>query len=332
MYGEFFKKIAEIKNKLQKPDVPHAIGELVDHKGDAIKNFKVSLFEEGKPTVLTCITDDLGSFQFPNLTWNRRYRLVLELERGESVQRAFATTSDKQETNLGKIAISTSSTSTSPHALTNDSTPVLSTELLKDRDYYLLIDTSISMTANYPRHGHVSRFEFVREGTLAFVDTITALDNDGITLLTFDADYKVFDHVYDLEQVHAIFDVAPAGMNTLLSKPLLYAFKDYLQKKREKRTQTHGAFVIVVTDGEAQDGEYVKKYIAEFSRQLDSQSEAGILFLVIGEDPKASAFIEALDKELKHSHNAKFDIVATGQFTSLRSINDALLAALTPNS
>lgn len=331
MYGEFLKKIADIKNKLQKPDVPHAIGELVNSQGEPVKNFKVSLLEEGKPTALSCITDDVGCFQFPNLTWNRRYRLVLELTKGESIQRAFATTSDKQETNLGKLTIPTTTAQPSVSRSAN-TTSSLPTELLQDRDYYLLIDTSISMTANYPRHGHVSRFEFVREGTLAFVDTITELDNDGITLLTFDAVYKVFDHVYELDQVHAIFDVPPAGMNTLLAKPLLYVFKDYLQKKRDKQTQANGAYVIVVTDGEAQDAESVKKYIAEFSRQLDSQSEVGILFLVIGDDPKALAFIEALDKDLKRSYNAQFDIVAADQFTSLRSINDALLAALTPNS
>ncbi|MDD2815340.1 MAG: carboxypeptidase regulatory-like domain-containing protein [Thiotrichaceae bacterium] len=331
MYGEFFKKIVDIKNKLQKPDVPHAVGEIVDSHGEPVKNFKVSLLEEGKKAASTCMTDDVGCFQFPNLTWNRRYRLVLELAHGETVQRAFATTSDKQETNLGKIAVPSM---TVQHVISSgtSTTSSLPTELLKDRDYYLLIDTSISMTANYPRHGHVSRFEFVREGTLAFVDTITELDNDGITLLTFDAAYNVFDHVYELDQVHAIFDVPPSGMNTLLAKPLLYVFKDYLQKKRDKQTQANGAYIIVVTDGEAQDGESVKKYIAEFSRKLDSQAEAGILFLVIGDDPKALAFIEALDKDLKHSYNAQFDIVAADQFTSLRSINDALLAALTPNS
>lgn len=330
MYQEFFRRFLDIKNKLQKPDVPHAVGELVDHAGNPVKNFTVKLLEQDKKQPLICVTDDVGSFQFPNLTWNKRYTLILQLPQGTPLQRSFATTSEKQETNFGKLMLPFAAVTLA--SVTNPVTTATTTDVLQNRDYYLLIDTSISMTANYPRTAKTSRFDFVREGTLAFADMISTLDNDGITLLTFDADYQVTDHVTQLDQVHAIFDVPPKGMSTVLAKPLRYAFKDYLQKKKQQQTQSNGAYIIVVTDGEAQDGEQVKQYIAEFSCCLDHQLEVGILFLVVGDDPKALAFIETLDVGLKEQYNAKFDIVATGQFTSIHSINETLLAALNPNS
>lgn len=207
----------------------------------------------------------------------------------------------------------------------------LSQDILKDRDYFLIIDTSGSMaTDDCPNKS--TRLQFAKETTLAFVHKIIPFDPDGITLITFSTRHQIVDNVKSKTQIEQIFSREPNG-NTKLALPLEYVFKRYLEEKQQKKTKPQGAYIVVVTDGAADDKEAVKQAITGFSQKLDTQTEIGILFLQIANDPSAKQFLDELDVALKPPKGtAKFDIVAVSTIEDVNSISKALVSAFTPNS
>ena len=65
--------------------------------------------------------------------------------------------------------------------------------------------------------------------------------------------------------------------------------------------------ILVVTDGESDDGKAVMKVIIETSRPMDRDEELGISFIQVGTDGNTTRCLKILDDELQ-SAGAKFDI------------------------
>jgi len=65
-------------------------------------------------------------------------------------------------------------------------------------------------------------------------------------------------------------------------------------------------FIIVITDGEPNNRQAVKDVIVKQANSQDTDEELTVLFIQIGDDACASAFLASLDDDL---HEAKFDIV-----------------------
>jgi hypothetical protein len=72
------------------------------------------------------------------------------------------------------------------------------------------------------------------------------------------------------------------------------------------------------------------RLIIETSRRLDRDDELGISLVQVGDDPKVTEYLKALDDQLLEA-GAKFDIVDTITMTEMgnSSLSEVLLKAIT---
>lgn len=200
------------------------------------------------------------------------------------------------------------------------------TDRLKDRDFYVLIDKSGSMSAADTPTGQ-TRFKYAEESTYALAKKLEEFDPDGIMVIPFAGTFKPYDNVTASKVSDIFAENEPMG-GTSLSGPLKHCFDDFLSKKKSGNLKANGALVVVVTDGQPQDENEVCKVIVDLTKKLDNgDDEIGILFLQVGKDQEAKKFLTKLDDNLT---GAKFDIVDAKTMDELENIGlvEALIAAL----
>lgn len=202
------------------------------------------------------------------------------------------------------------------------------TDRLQNRDYTLIIDKSGSMGDTRDYNGK-SRWEVAREGTVAIAREINKYDPDGITVYPFAGSFKRYDNVTP-DKVEQIFtENSPMG-GTDLAGVLKDALQSFQNRKAKGELKANGEIILVVTDGEPNDRDAVKKVIVDATKKLDNgDGELGISFIQIGKDGTASQFLKSLDDDLVKI-GAKFDIVDTKTFDEIEnmSFQDVLIAAL----
>lgn len=180
--------------------------------------------------------------------------------------------------------------------------------MLENRDYTLIIDKSGSMSTQ-DQAERKSRWEAVQESTLALAKKCDEFDPDGITIYVFSSRFKRYDNV-TADKVTEIFqENEPVGRTDLFSV-LKDALDNYFQRKSSGEAKENGEIFLVITDGEPDDRKGVMKLLIEASRQIDKDEELGISFIQVGNDPKVTEFLKALDDRLEGA-GAKFDIVDT---------------------
>jgi len=189
--------------------------------------------------------------------------------------------------------------------------------MLDKRDYTLIIDQSGSMWTKDKDENKIqneqklqSRWELIKESTIAFASKCEQLDPGGITVYTFSDDSKRFPNVTADKVIEIFEDEEPFG-NTNLAAVLQDALDNYFQRKAKGETKPNGEIILVVTDGDADDRKAVVKTIVEATNKMDIDEELGISFIQIGNDKQATDFLKILDDELQGSGGAKFDIVDT---------------------
>ena len=199
----------------------------------------------------------------------------------------------------------------------------MSKKTLSLYNFILLIDKSGSMSK--PGTSGKPRWTEAQETTEALARKAETFDTDGITVIPFASTYKTYDGV-TADKVAQIFAENEPNGSTNTAAALQYVFDAYLSGGRAKPI-----LVVVVTDGAPDDESAVKNAIRQFAAQLSDNGtgdtdEAGILFLQVGDDPGARAFLQELDDGL----DAQFDIVDTRTMAELEgmTLTDALLAAL----
>ena len=195
-----------------------------------------------------------------------------------------------------------------------------------NRDYYLVIDKSGSMTEKDTPTG-VSRWDYCQESTKAIANLIQQYDPDGPSVVFFAAQPKMYPNV-TADRVSALFkENSPMG-GTNLAPALNAVFTDYLDNKKNGKAKANGALAIVVTDGQPNDENDAAKAIEQFTQKLDNgDDEFGISILQVGRDASATAYLRKLDDSLK---GAKFDIVDAKTIDEIESIGleEAIKAAL----
>jgi Mg-chelatase subunit ChlD len=223
-----------------------------------------------------------------------------------------------------EVQTKTSSTNRKDNTMQGHAT----TEDLKDRDYVLVLDKSGSMGSYNDTPSGQTRWEEAKESTLAIANHCQKLDPDGITVVPFAGDFKVYESTTP-EKVKDVFaENEPMG-NTYLAAPLKATFESYLKRKAEGKAKTHGEITLVVTDGCPQDAAEVAREITAFTKKLERDEEYGICFLQIGKDKTATSFLQSLDNDLE-KHGARFDIVTTKTIEEVEKngLTATLLSAL----
>jgi hypothetical protein len=177
--------------------------------------------------------------------------------------------------------------------------------------------------------GGKSRWELAQESTYALAKQCEEYDPDGITVYLFSSRFKRYDNVTSdkVTQIYAEND--PMGKTDLMSV-LEDAIENYFQRKAAGESKSNGETFLVITDGEPEDRKGVMRLIIETSRRLDRDDEIGISLVQVGDDPKVTEYLKALDDQLLDA-GAKFDIVDTITMTEMgnSSLSEVLLKAIT---
>lgn len=168
---------------------------------------------------------------------------------------------------------------------------------LSEYDFVAVIDASGSMGTE-DCNGR-SRWAYMQESLQMFVRDVEKFDSDGIDVVVFSgAGIDSFQGVTSAK-VAEIFTTRSPRSSTPLAEGLTAALK--LAGKSDKKD-----FIMVFTDGTPDD----QKAAADVIRnQANSQAEddaCTILFVQVGRDASATAYLKNLDDNLS---GAKFDIV-----------------------
>eukprot|EP00658_Telonema_sp_P-2_P033608 TRINITY_DN24632_c0_g3_i1.p1 TRINITY_DN24632_c0_g3~~TRINITY_DN24632_c0_g3_i1.p1 ORF type:complete len:291 (+),score=79.90 TRINITY_DN24632_c0_g3_i1:231-1103(+) len=113
----------------------------------------------------------------------------------------------------------------------------------------------------------------------------------GVDLWLFSTHAAPWFDIRSLKEVQSIFDQTSPSGGTNLSDCLSQVFNRHVDVRKGQRE-----VVLVVTDGEPNSQTLAKKTIARQVKQTTS-GELQISFLQIGDDPRASAFLRALDEQ-----------------------------------
>ncbi|MCS6959555.1 MAG: VWA domain-containing protein [Pseudanabaenaceae cyanobacterium SKYGB_i_bin29] len=184
--------------------------------------------------------------------------------------------------------------------------------MLSNRDYTLIIDKSGSM-ATKDQPGGKSRWEAIKESTMAVASRCEELDPDGITVYLFAGKFKRYDKVTSAKVEQIFQENEPAGSTNLTA--VLRDALDHHFSKPDKRPTT----ILVVTDGEPDDRKSVFEVIIQATQRMTSDEELAISFLQIGNDPQATQFLKSLDDKLT-GVGAKFDVVDTVTFADMEDM------------
>lgn len=169
---------------------------------------------------------------------------------------------------------------------------------LTEFDFIVCVDASGSMSENDMPGGR-SRWDYMQETLLSFVRDIEKFDSDGIDVVTFGGqDVKVQTGVTS-QNVKDIFTSRSPRGSTPLAEALTAALT--AAGKSDKKD-----FVIVFTDGVPDDQEKAARVIRDASNKQETDDALTILFVQVGRDPSATAYLRNLDDNLK---GAKFDVV-----------------------
>lgn len=176
--------------------------------------------------------------------------------------------------------------------------PAISDSQAKEFHYILVLDKSGSMSEPSTTLEGRTRWDEAQEFTESYARFAESHDDEGLTVVTFSSNPKVYDGV-KADKVHEIFTTCQPGGSTNLSGALDAAFK-------KKFSGTKAALIVVMTDGVPDSESAVKTSIINAANKLEKDGDIGIQFVQIGNDAHATKFLGDLDDNLK---GAKFDIV-----------------------
>lgn len=169
---------------------------------------------------------------------------------------------------------------------------------LSEYDFIAVVDASGSM-ATEDMSGGRSRWKAMQETAEQFCRDMQKIDSDGIGLVVFSGTgVDSYDGV-NVDKVSEVFRSRAPRSSTPLAEALTAALK--LAGKSSKKD-----FIIVFTDGVPDDQDAAARVIREASNKQANDDDLTILFVQVGKDAGAAAYLRGLDDNLK---GCKFDIV-----------------------
>ena len=172
------------------------------------------------------------------------------------------------------------------------------TARLSEFDFVVAIDTSGSMGEPVKAGSPTTRWEAVQESAMTFIRDMQAIDQDGLGLVLFGRQVESFDGV-TADKAREVFATHGPRGTTPLAEALDAAFA--LAGKSDKKD-----FIIVFTDGVPDDRAAAAQRIVNQANSQANDDDCTVLFVQVGDDAAATAYLQALDDDLT---GAKFDIV-----------------------
>lgn len=186
--------------------------------------------------------------------------------------------------------------------------------VLKKYHNLFLVDDSDSMMDHVPELG--SKWDMVKSEMREIASIVVKTGSDGIEVQFFnhfiEPDQRArFKDLKSVEQMMKGFtDIRPDGPSHTADK-LEEVLSQYLIDFQNDR-QTKGLNIIVFTDGDPSPGQDVEGLIVKYARELEKLRapswKVGIQFVQIGNDPKAAAFLQGLDDNLKEKYGLDRDV------------------------
>ncbi|PZP92648.1 MAG: hypothetical protein DI587_31320 [Variovorax paradoxus] len=174
---------------------------------------------------------------------------------------------------------------------------VATTAVLTEYDFIVVVDASGSMETEDVKGR--SRWASVQETAEQFTRDLAKLDSDGVGLVVFSGQGIDSHDGVNATKLAEIFASRRPRSSTPLAEALTAALK--LAGKSGKKD-----FVIVFTDGVPDDQQAAAKVIIDAANRQETDDALTILFVQVGHDSAATAYLRSLDDNLK---GAKFDIV-----------------------
>lgn len=170
---------------------------------------------------------------------------------------------------------------------------------LTEYDFIAVIDASGSMAEPVKAGSSRTRWEAVQESTMTLARDVGALDSDGIDVVVFSGAGIQTHTGVTADKVKEVFATRSPRGGTPLAEALTEALK--LAGKSDKKD-----FIVVFTDGVPDERAAAAKVILDAANRQETDDALTILFVQVGDDAGATAYLKSLDDDLT---GAKFDIV-----------------------
>lgn len=169
-------------------------------------------------------------------------------------------------------------------------------------DFIVAIDASGSMGEPTTAGGAKSRWDAVQETAVSLTRDIATIDDDGLGVVMFSGTNITSQDGCNVDAVRKIFTERSPRNGTPLAGALTACLT--LAAKSDKKKM-----IVVFTDGVPDDGPAAAKVIIDQSKKQETDDELTFVFIQVGDDAKAGAYLKSLDDELT-AGGAKFDIVS----------------------
>jgi len=192
---------------------------------------------------------------------------------------------------------------------------------LSEYDFIIVVDKSGSMGDPVKAGSSTSRWEAVQESAMTIVRDVEKLDSDGLGLVLFSGAGIVAQDGVTSANIRDVFSGSSPRGGTPLAEALTAALG--LAGKSDKKD-----VIIVFTDGVPDDKAAAAKVIVDQSNKQETDDELTFLFVQVGDDAAAGAYLKKLDDDLV---GAKFDIVdakTQAEADQFPSTIDLILAAI----
>lgn len=192
---------------------------------------------------------------------------------------------------------------------------------LSEYDFTIVIDTSGSMSEPVKAGSTTTRWKAVQESAITLIRDVEQIDTDGLGMVLFGSQVQAFENVGVAKARDVFGTVTPRG-GTPLAEALTEAIK--LAGKSAKKD-----VIVVFTDGVPDDQAAAAAVLKNAANAQEKDEDLTILFVQVGDNAEASAYLKSLDDELK---DAKFDIVdakTVAEVDKFSTTQDLILAAIT---
>lgn len=199
---------------------------------------------------------------------------------------------------------------------------------LKQYDFILLLDKSGSMSSK-DCPGGKSRWAYAQETTMALARKCMDYDSNGITVVPFAGNFRKYENVDGGDAIiEKIFKENEPSGSTNTASVVKDVIDEYLATKGTPTCKP--IIVICVTDGLPDDESALVRVIVDTTKKIATREEVGLLFVQIGRDEHAHAFLKRLDDNMT-SEGAALDIVSSITMDDLENITltEAIMQSLT---